>query len=689
MGTGILVLAHPPGAGKGHNTTIGLKAWMRNVPTGADGSGFLVWTALRKEQINDQQGLELIPLSGRNSGNCRKLPEVSALAQKGYSVKDALCVRRCPYVDRCPYLKQFAQEGDFFASTPLLKATGWWERAGVVVLDEFDPTSLINHVQLSAADLAAMARSHVGAPAIPTMLRWLAQTLATTTDRTIGGVLFYEELARQAAIEHAALADTLHAALRELPSDDELNTLADLPHGATLPEYQALPPAYTAILLHQIAKELRIQLRGQRYTSRIEARNGRLELYLRVEHLITQLARADQPKIILDATANAALLQAIFPETPVQVEQPTIRGAARVVQVVGRDWAKSTLRGALGPRARRRRDAWFEDVASHIRPDRPTLIVCTLEWEHELAKALKARGHADVVVAHYGALRGSNAYKGYDVILAQVYHPNLDAIIREGRALFADDRIPLDERIVTVERTLTDATGASWAVQVPTFADSRLAALLESRREHEMAQAALRGRPLDHPDTQITLLFGMPLPGLAPTIISEAPFAPTSNAGRQAAAQAALLAATQQLLDGGQRLVSVQDLATHAAVSVVTVRAHWQAIAARLHLRSFTQRRLVLLPSGGKRSYARAVLMRRGRAIPHVTPKRRPPPASTPQGTDQAHNHDPITRVIRRSPLLPRMSGQVPQVVATNDRRGRWRPRGRIPERAVPALEQM
>ncbi len=28
--------------------------------------------------------------------------------------------------------EQFGQEGDFFASTPLLKATGWWEQAGVV-----------------------------------------------------------------------------------------------------------------------------------------------------------------------------------------------------------------------------------------------------------------------------------------------------------------------------------------------------------------------------------------------------------------------------------------------------------------------------------------------------------------------------------------------------------------------------
>jgi hypothetical protein len=243
------------------------------------------------------------------------------------------------------------------------------------------------------------------------------------------------------------------------------------------------------------------------------------------------------------------------------VEQPRIAGAMRVIQVISRDWAKSTLRG-------KRREQWYTEEA--------------------LQRALADRGHPEVQLAHYGALHGSNAYQGYDVILAQVYHPNLEQIIREGRALFADDATPLDERIVTVERTLTDATGASWAVQVPTFADHRLASLLESRRENEMVQAALRGRPLDHPDTQITLLFGMPLPGLAPTIISEAPASPTSNAGRQAAARAALLAATQQLLDGGQRLISVQDLAAHADVSVVTVRGHWQHITARLHLRSFT-----------------------------------------------------------------------------------------------------
>jgi len=103
-------------------TTVGLTRWLEHVPP-KDGSGFLVWTALRKAQIDDQKGIPLIPLHGRGPQHCRKLPEVAVLAQKGYRVKDALCMRRGPFVDRCLYLRQFEQQGSSFAPLPLLKAT--------------------------------------------------------------------------------------------------------------------------------------------------------------------------------------------------------------------------------------------------------------------------------------------------------------------------------------------------------------------------------------------------------------------------------------------------------------------------------------------------------------------------------------------------------------------------------------
>jgi hypothetical protein len=659
-GQGILVLAHPPGIGKGHNTTLGLKRWLANVPPGDDGSGFLVWTALRKAQLSDQQGIPLIPLDGRGPLNCRKLPEAGVLANKGYSVKDALCMRRCPFVDRCRYLKQFQQEGDFFAPIPLLKATDWWRRAGVVVLDEFDPTSLITQVQLSTTDLAAMSRAHAGKAAIQIVLRWVAQAIATTTDRVLTGSLLLDELAHQAALDELALDDTLVAALDELPPPEELNTLRGLPRGATLADYQALPSGHTATLLNQLAKERQLQQEGKRCTSRLEARNGRLELYLRVEHLVAQLARADQPKIILDATANTELLRALFPHTPMEVERPHIPGTLRVVQVIGRDWAKTSLRAGEGQGSGRRRTRWYDEVAGHIRQGRPTLVVCTRECEDELRATLSARGHPEVKVAHYGALRGSNAFLGHDVILAQVYHPNLDQVVREGRALFADDPEPLDERVVLATLRLQDATGATWEVPVATFADQRLAALLNQRREAELLQCALRGRPLEHPDTQITLLFGLPVPGLAPTIIVEAAQSEASNAGREAAVKARLCAAAQQLLDQGVRVIDVERLTSAARVSPATTRKYWAHVAARLRLRSLRRRHTAAMPRGGERSYERMVLVQRGRwAAPRVEPQHTPEmSASTGEAglsrttaaamNDQARNHRFVTRLIGR-----------------------------------------
>src|SRR5262249_51922181 len=110
-GEGFLVLAHPPGTGKGQGATQGLVAYLRETPE----LGPIVWTAPRSQQYDDQSGLDLIPLHGRRWDNCHKLPEAQTLAAKGYGVREALCQHRCPFVSHCAYLGQFSQQGDFFA----------------------------------------------------------------------------------------------------------------------------------------------------------------------------------------------------------------------------------------------------------------------------------------------------------------------------------------------------------------------------------------------------------------------------------------------------------------------------------------------------------------------------------------------------------------------------------------------
>lgn len=62
--------------------------------------------------------------------------------------------------------------------------------------------------------------------------------------------------------------------------------------------------------------------------------------------------------------------------------------------------------------------------------------------------------------------------------------------------------------------------------------------------------------------------------------------------------------------------LSVAQMLAGADMRLLTVRAHWQALGGRLHLQSITQRRVVQLPNGGgRRSYARAVLKKRGRVV--------------------------------------------------------------------------
>jgi hypothetical protein len=625
-GQGFLVLAHMPGAGKGSGTTAGLRAYLRDQPN----PGQVVWSALRKEQISDQQGLELIPLHGRNAGNCHKFSEAQTLAGKGYGVHTSLCQRRCPHVNHCAYLRQFGQEADFFAPQPLLLATHWWHEARAVVLDEFDPARLANIITLNTSDLVAMHRTAGNAQA-QAILRWLLVIVGESVSRSLRGTLLLDALDQAASAEGLSFTAALATAIAALPSEEDQARLPGLPHGATLAEYEALPPGHLARLLNQLAVEDRLRLGGQLFSSRLEICDGRLLLLLRHEHLCAQLARLDQPKILLDATVNAPLLKAIFPNTPIHIEQPALASAAKVRQLLRADWAKSTLRGA-------RREEWYGTVAAQIRPDRPTLVVCTQACATDLRAALAKRGFSQVTVAHYGSLRGSNAYKGYDVVLAQIYHPNPEAILREGRALFAGDGPVLNEQFVLEERTLTDGAGRQWSVQVPTFADTRLAALLELRREAELVQTALRGRPLDHPEAQITLLFSLPLPGLAPTeIIDEAP-TPASNGGRQAATVLRLIAGAREMIARGFIQMTVTDFVEATGIGQVTVRKHWQHLANELGLHMTQQ----WLYSGDRRYLSAMLVVNKPPAEPVVQPLLE----KTCNVTDHADNKDLIMSVI-------------------------------------------
>jgi hypothetical protein len=215
---------------------------------------------------------------------------------------------------------------------------------------------------------------------------------------------------------------------------------------------------------------------------------------------------------------------------------------------------------------------------------------------------------------------------------------------------------------------------------VPTVADPRIAALLEAHREAEMYQAALRGRPLEHGEAQISILASLPLPGLVPTIIRAATTTPRSNPGREYATIERLLAASQQLLDQERHVLDAATIAGHAGVSVVTVRKHWETIASRLHLRALKCRHTAPMPNGGLRIHLRAVLVRRGRQAPpaiHTTTQSElPAPTQSRPMMDQACNIVSVTRVIHRPLAFRRIRRPYRR---RRHRRRRWQPPARAP----------
>ena len=201
-------------------------------------------------------------------------------------------------------------------------------------------------------------------------------------------------------------------------------------------------------------------------------------------------------------------------------------------------------------------------------------------------------------------------------------------ILKRASAMAADNHVETAKAVV--ERGRKAADGISGAEL--------------QRREAELLQCALRGRPFDHPDVQITLLFSLPVPGLTPTVICEAPQRPESNGGRELAVKERLCAAAQQLLERGVRVIDVALLAEAAQTSVVVTRKHWRHVATRLHLAMYTRRRTTPMPRGGARSVARMVLVRRGRVVP---PQRLRPESETSvehQNSSEPHSQASATR---------------------------------------------
>lgn len=326
-----LVITAPPGVGKTRQVLSEARSLHEDRP--------LAFFAPRHDLYGpEHEAAGLHHLYGRNADNCDYAKLATIIGSKGHSVDRVLC-RKCPLQRECGYYDQFRRGGHRYAALPMLHTldpgqggsvehdqagAGSLGAAGspgfgpvhAVVLDEVTPQDLVASTAFSRDDLVQVA----GDPQSAAALRKLADLLIRALDQQIalragdkhGGALRGPGLL--AALIAVAGGETcLRASLTEVPLDAAID-LANLTEEAAL----ALPHAIATPLARAISDELRWRDDGQgggvltldphkrtyRITRRREARGW----------------LADVPLIILNATADAAVMLDLLGRDPASAE---------------------------------------------------------------------------------------------------------------------------------------------------------------------------------------------------------------------------------------------------------------------------------------------------------------------------------------------------------------------------------
>ncbi len=467
-------------------------------------------------------GLPVRVMRGRNrkigdgEHMCAKHELASDVARAGLPVWPTLCEdktligtgvpHQCEHFARCPYVQQFrGLDGLLIVMTHewLDLPRGKIPKAALSVIDERFYSTLLRTSEvaldrvtrgLSAFDVAGVE----GEELAPFDLEEHAETARAVRAAIEAGEHPREHGVTVAALEAAEAVEsrlgrpawTIHPWMpvtqqrqiaREYATRREARTLAGL--------YAVLRDTHDRPTLTQ-----RVQLLRD-----VKLPNGELQdrLYVRW----AKLARVNGPAIVLDASADERIINRVLPIAEVvEIATPM---QARVVQVVDTVCSKRKL---MSSRALRERV-----VALARREAARGKRVLLVSYKPVIEEIGKIEG---VETAHFGKLRGIDAFKGHDVVIvAGREQPWATSAEAAARALFGDDDEPLE-----LPGELAD--GRRWFVTrggVPRFGpvqvhpDARVQAIVEQIRERETEQAVARLR-LVHRENPATvyLLSNMP-----------------------------------------------------------------------------------------------------------------------------------------------------------------------------------
>lgn len=520
-------LAAAPGLGKTHQISqIGMRTGTS--PRGKLPTAWLTYNHDMYEQIANFRNGGYTHIQPCTDANCPSAALHHLLAEKGYNTAQ-IHLNHYGYGNQpCAYYRQFEDTGSAFFQTVHAKTPYPRERQAIAI-DEFNIPDWMPTYAVSLARLRTTAQQFAvehPATVLLTALEAVLTDAKQDSNRDLHGLDIFDALdARMGGqlltvlgqLERDGRATDLRPTTRQI---DYKNYEGDDP--ATIRVAEGLPTIVLPHIWHGLVRERNQYIAAQQ--ARIlgeqpQAWNSRLRIgpYAHGTYAlhITEVLQfggkgAMPPTAILDATPPPTdVISAIFgrgahvldPDCPDITPPPAMK---HIAIRTGARYGKMRLcdeeRNARDVRrviAQCRYVLDQQDPDDSLRAAGRVGLVTYQQIEQEVAEGLgipyvpakdddPEAPHGRTL--HFWACRGSNKLEDCEILLV-VGTPVLapEETIRLARAIYADDPVPLDERVQPDERRRFQG-----------YVDSRLQQLSDYFTRAELTQAAHRNRPLRH-----------------------------------------------------------------------------------------------------------------------------------------------------------------------------------------------
>ena len=209
----------------------------------------------------------------------------------------------------------------------------------------------------------------------------------------------------------------------------------------------------------------------------------------------------DHDLLLLDATAEPRVVGAILQRDVRVTERPSkIEQKARLVQIMDLVATRAGVRRDLDQKNRSWARRLVEEVGRRHKGQR-LLCITFLRHEEEFEEIL-AKVHGDATVAHYGALRGPNAFAGHQVALI-LGRPMPNEVVLQTLAVAAFGEEALSDSLEppSLEWSLQEVRigPETWQVRCQRYGDDDWDAVWRHVVVGELLQAIGRLRPLQNP----------------------------------------------------------------------------------------------------------------------------------------------------------------------------------------------